>query len=442
MLNDFKSSHDLLDKKSKIYSSRPRVVMGGECVSKGLRTLLMPYGNQWRTHQRLQASVLNIRTAASYKGMQDIESRQLIAELLSTSDFAARFHRYSSSLIYSLAYGKRLVRGDEPEVQGIDRVMENFLYAARVGTWIVDAWAVLNVLPTFMAPWKQHAENMHAFESQLYVQNMKSAETTRSWNWVKQVKGMKESQGMSELELAYDVGILYEAGSDTTTMAMEVFTMAAVLYPNAMKAARDELDSIVGRHRLPTFDDSEALPHVNAVIKEVLRWRPVSAGGIPHAVIEDDEYMGYRIPKGSVVIGNHWAIHLDEEVFENALTFDPERWIRDPDLPFAPFGFGRRICTGQHIAKNSLFINIARILWAYDVGHAYEENNLGAKLRCEIDPLAMTQGFNSRPMPFKAVFTVRGAETRDVIEKNWESAEKDVEKLLADVQLLHSRKSV
>ena len=41
------------------------------------------------------------------------------------------------------------------------------------------------------------------------------------------------------------------------------------------------------------------------VVKEVLRWRPVSAGGNHHAVTQDEEYMGYRIPKGATMIGNH-----------------------------------------------------------------------------------------------------------------------------------------
>jgi len=46
---------------SNIYNSRPRVVMGGECVSKVYKTLLVHYGQRWCNHQRLQASYLNIR---------------------------------------------------------------------------------------------------------------------------------------------------------------------------------------------------------------------------------------------------------------------------------------------------------------------------------------------------------------------------------------------
>ncbi|KIM36489.1 hypothetical protein M413DRAFT_35044, partial [Hebeloma cylindrosporum] len=50
-------------------------------------------------------------------------------------------------------------------------------------------------------------------------------------------------------------------------------------------------------------------------------------------------------------------------------TFQPERYLpaASPlNLAFF-FGFGRRICPGLHIAMNSLFIGITRILWAFDI---------------------------------------------------------------------------
>lgn len=432
MLGTHEAAHDLLDKRSNIYSSRPRVVMGGECVSKNLRTLLMPYGPRWRNHQRLQASFLNIRVSHSYRELQDLESKQLLYELLDPSaDFSDRYHRYSSSLIFALAYGRRLTRGDEPEAKAIDQVMDNFLYAARVGTWVVDALPALNYLPNFLAPWKRLGDKLHNFESELYANNMRKGWEAPTWTWAKQVRGMKEGQAMSEKELSYDVGIVYEAASDTTTMALEVFTLAMLLYPDVMRKAQDELDAVVGA-RCPGFADKESLPYIDALVKETLRWRPVSAGGIPHAVIQDDTYMGYHIPAGATVIGNHWSMHLDENVYTDPYTFNPDRWIAKPDLPLAAFGFGRRVCTGQHIAKNSLYINIARILWAFDVGYKYELVE-GVKQRCEVDEFAFTQGFNSRPMKFDACFEARGGKAQLVAE-TWENTEKDLGRIMERIQ--------
>jgi hypothetical protein len=311
----------------------------------------MPYGQRWRTHQRLQASYLNVKMSAKYKIVQDMESKQLVFDLLSSNDFSFIFHRYSSSLIFCLAYGRRMPRGDEPEIQAIDKVMENFLYAARVGTWIVDALPFLNHLPNFIAPWKKLGDRLHNFEADLYMSNMLKGEKSKSWNWVKQAQSMKESKEMDRMELAYDIGILYEAGSDTTTMALETFVMAMILHPTVLKKGQEELDIVVGSDRLPSFEDKESLPYVSAIVNEVLRWRPVTAGGMPHAVIQDDEYMGYHIPAGATVIGNHWSISLDDNLYENPMDFEPERWIKNPDLPLASFGFSRRVCTGKFSPK-------------------------------------------------------------------------------------------
>lgn len=47
------------------------------------------------------------------------------------------------------------------------------------------------------------------------------------------------------------------------------------IYPDVMKKAQEELDRVVGRDRVPTFDDKANLPYFRAMVKEILRWRPV-----------------------------------------------------------------------------------------------------------------------------------------------------------------------
>ena len=68
---------------------------------------------------------------------------------------------------------------------------------------------------------------------------------------------------------------------------------------------------------------------------------------LPHRLMEDDVYEGMHVPKGSLVIGNIWAIMRDEQLYPDPHSFKPERWLRsqrDPDVhPFEiVFGFGRR----------------------------------------------------------------------------------------------------
>lgn len=81
-----------------------------------------------------------------------------------------------------------------------------------------------------------------------------------------------------------------------------------VLNPLVQMKAQAELDVVVGRSRLPNFGDRPSLPYIEAIVKELVRWHVVAPIGVPHASIYDDEYEGYFIPKGSVVIYNSWYV--------------------------------------------------------------------------------------------------------------------------------------
>ncbi len=87
---------------------------------------------------------------------------------------------------------------------------------------------------------------------------------------------------------------------------MQTFFLAMALYPEAQRKAQAELDAIIGPDRLPEFADQDSLPYIHAIVKECLRWQNVFTLGLPHRLMEDDEYKGYYIPKGSIVLGNVW----------------------------------------------------------------------------------------------------------------------------------------
>ena len=157
---------------------------------------------------------------------------------------------------------------------------------------------------------------------------------------------------------------------------MAWWPLAMLVYPETQARAHAELDAVVGRARLPTFADYPHLPYIRAMVKEVLRWRPVGPLGVPHRSTEDDWYEGMFIPKGTICIPNMWHMNRDPDVYgEDAADFDPARHLDATSGKFTSgasgakddghvsYGFGRRICVGRHVADNSIFINIAVMLW-------------------------------------------------------------------------------
>ena len=77
------------------------------------------------------------------------------------------------------------------------------------------------------------------------------------------------------------------------------------MYPDAQRKAQDEIDRVVGSHRLPNYDDRKSLPYVEALYREVMRWGPASPLNTAHTATEDDIYKGYFIPKGKPSITSH-----------------------------------------------------------------------------------------------------------------------------------------
>ena len=60
---------------------------------------------------------------------------------------------------------------------------------------------------------------------------------------------------------------------------MSSLFLALILYPEVQKRAQAELDSVISRDRLPTYDDKPRLPYIEAMSKELLRWQMVTPMG-------------------------------------------------------------------------------------------------------------------------------------------------------------------
>jgi cytochrome P450 len=88
------------------------------------------------------------------------------------------------------------------------------------------------------------------------------------------------------------------------------FFIAMISFPDVQKKAQSEIDHVVGNDRLPNYDDQSSLPYVTAILREVVRWKPMVPLGLPHASKDDDIYQGYYIPKGESfrVFAEYWRL--------------------------------------------------------------------------------------------------------------------------------------
>ncbi|KAJ8079622.1 hypothetical protein PM082_011209 [Marasmius tenuissimus] len=181
--------------------------------------------------------------------------------------------------------------------------------------------------------------------------------------------------------LARDVAAtMYFAGADTTVSTLTTFFLAMLANPEAQRRAQQEIDRVVPKGHLPDFSDHDSLPYIAAIVKETFRWQNVLPMGVLHCLDEEDVYNGYRLPAGSVVVTNIWAMLHDETVYPDPFSFKPERFLGpnsqlDPDVQDpakAVFGFGRRICPGRHMGYSSVWSVISSVLAVFDIGKAHK----------------------------------------------------------------------
>jgi len=220
------------------------------------------------------------------------------------------------------------------------------------------------------------------------------------------------------------LGSVFSAGIDTALSSLASMFLAFLLFPRVQRRAQQELDAVIGRDRLPAFDDRPRLPYLEAVTKELLRWAMVTPLGLPHASTEDDVYKGHFIPKGTTMVANAWAVMHDPELYPDPEEFKPERFLDedgnfkdDPKLSLA-FGVGKRICPGRHFVEATLFITVSAFLAVFNVTNAKDEN--GQDIPIEAG-MTVFSGVVVHPDKFKCSIVPRDKVARHVILANSQS---------------------
>ncbi|KAJ7181302.1 cytochrome P450 [Mycena crocata] len=424
-LNAAGTSIILLDRRSSLYSDRPRLPMLNELMGWGDFGLgFMKYGT--RASRKLFHETMGVGAAKQFYPQERAATQELLRRLLhEPGDVMEHFRHMAAVLIMNVTYGIDVLPSHDPYIEIAKTAMHGLSVASIPGTFLVDAIPALKYVPAWFpgAGFKRKAREWKQATRQLLevpyldAKRMIAAGTAPSSFTSVSLSRMSDTKREEqEANVKGTAANMYGAGADTTVAALGTFVLAMLLNPEAQKMAQAEIDSVVGHGQFPDFSDEAALPYVTAVVKEVLRWNNVTPIAIPHYVAKEDEYRGYRIPADSVVVGNAWAILNDETMYPEPRKFNPERFlldgklnpaVRDPDT--AAFGFGRRICPGRHLAYASVWLTIASILATMNIDKPVKDGKV-------IEPTyEYFPGLISSPLPFECSITPRSQHTSDLI---------------------------
>jgi len=162
------------------------------------------------------------------------------------------------------------------------------------------------------------------------------------------------------------------AGVDTSSVTVEWGMAELIRNPLVLRKLTSELDKVVGKGRMVREADLPNLKYLQAVVKEVFRLHPPAPLLVPHESTRDCELAGYFVPAGTRLLVHAHAIGRNPKAWDDPLRFDPERFMRRPDVDvkgqdfgLLPFGSGRRACPAITLGTVSVQWTTAVLVHAF-----------------------------------------------------------------------------
>lgn len=179
----------------------------------------------------------------------------------------------------------------------------------------------------------------------------------------------------------------------STTLFRSVLLLA--INSEVQTKCQYELDEFLDE-KAPGIDDMSKLNYIMATLMEIQRFSIVAQSSLPHRLMQDTLIDQYNFKKDTFFFSNLAKFSNDPVQFPEPRMFKPERFLNSNGKVqrndyLVPFGIGKRVCMGETLAKNELFIFFVRLL---------QRTNIG-EIKCKLpDPDDFTLYWTRVPKPY------------------------------------------
>ncbi|KAL1841486.1 hypothetical protein VTK73DRAFT_3467 [Phialemonium thermophilum] len=396
------------------------------------------WGPKMQLHRRILQPPFTRSKVGQYMPLQRREALVCCKGFVDDpSDWVTAARRFALAIVLSISYGLEI---DGPSSPWIRLAQESNNAIAKSGapaSSIMDRFPATRYLPAWLPflerlryarKWRWAIESITSQPLEASIEEMKRkldrscfAHDRLQIYRENAEKGLPNDFDFEDIKGA--AATITIAGNDTTAATVMLLVLYLMQNPDAQRKAQEEVDRVVGRDRLPDWDDIPHLDYVHLVLQETYRMNPLSPLGIPHASVADDVYEGMLIPKGTIVYPNVWAMNHDETVYAEPFRFWPERYLPREEggngepFPVGNFGFGRRICIGRNLAENSLLIQLAMMLATVDIDWPPGPDG-------KPTPFEPEWSFRGQAivLPFRASITARSEKVKELLDSEIRAA--------------------
>ncbi|KAI9010803.1 cytochrome P450 [Phycomyces nitens] len=423
IINDPAIAHELFSRNGIKTSDRQKHKFTYEMYSKGGRGI--PFNKtskKWKNARNIAISILSPKYVERFSKVLETIIEKAIDQLESETEKDGSVSPMHHLKVVTFSAMLRSLLGRSAEfldAKVLDDIIKTtevmFTYSGPEGD--IDSFVPQLAWINRLSRHREEAEAIICHRDNLYKKLIQDALEGDKNCLLNQMHALRDEYELDETDLLVMTSDLISAGGDPTALSLAWLFAILSQNPGVQTKMQSEIDSFVRRNgRKPEFSDREALPYTISVLLENIRFRSVTNFGVPHLTTQDVEFLGYFIPKDTVVISSMHAMHMNENVYENADKFIPERfsgnrktWSSSSNGSFNErdmyaFGWGRRICPGIHFAEAETFSMCVRTL-----------------ARCTIEPAIgldgkpdyvdlnsiLPAGLNFSPKEYKVKFTRR-----------------------------------
>ncbi|KAF8895094.1 cytochrome P450 [Infundibulicybe gibba] len=335
ILNSREAAADIMERRAAIYSDRPSIPML-ELMGWSDSTPLLPHENLWRRHRRLFQQIFRKDAVVLYDLIERRKVSQMLRGLLETpDDLQAHIRTLAAAIIMAIMYGLNISTMNDKYVSIAERAVEVAAKAVLPGTSLVNTIPALRHIP----PW---------FPGVKFHQVAAKRDGTGEPSVLRSLLEANDANGGS----AEDESIY-----KTVSTASSVATFLCHGHqPRRTAKAQNEIDAVVGNDRLPGSEDRPSLPYVEAIYREVMRWRPVLPLGVPHTSLRTMFTRAISFQRGRSSFPTSESRQIQPERY-----FDSQGNLNNDDTILA-FGFGRRYVSTAWLTIASVLatLNIAK----------------------------------------------------------------------------------
>ncbi|PIK60636.1 putative cytochrome P450 2C23-like [Apostichopus japonicus] len=395
VVNSTKTAKELMEDPNLFNERAPAPVLNDYFKGRGLAGAHHPNGF-WKDQRKFVSNIIRTLSGSGYKSFE-VKLQEEINYLKKNIrqkadgrpfDILQSLQMTAANFIWVLTIGERFHHND-----GFHQNVVKLLYDSLQSMKYVTASLIF---PSMLRIPGNSVSKLFSYLDQLYVmlgqkikdyRGIKPSGGQTSEDFVglfmKEMDKYKDDPSkapayLNEDNLLFVLQDFFLAGVDTTSSTLYWLFLYLARNPSIQRKAFAHIQSVSGHRNSVALEDYGKLPFINALVMETLRVTAM-VPIVARSNIHDFEFRGHKIPQGTWFLFNFYNMANDASTWHEPASFIPERFLdTEGNLAwnenFKPFGFGRRNCLGESMAKKEIFLLLANLLKEFEFSVEDESN--------------------------------------------------------------------